>query len=310
MRLSIPLCILFAVSAAFAASEVASQQANNDTFQDLNITYKRTTADLNVKQNQISASDTASLFNYVPGYSMYGAGGLSNLPVIRGLNDDRIKIEVEGMPLTSSCPNHMNPAMSYIDPKKVQSIELLAGITPVSMGGDSIAGTISVDSARPEFTNGGYKAGGELGTYVRSANYAHTTYASMYGASENFHIGYKGSYEQAGDYKDGNNQSVLDTLFAQRNNSGYLAYKNGAHYFKAEVGNQIIPYEGFVNQYMDLTGDNTTFANALYQGLIGNTSIDAKGFWKMATHEMNFLWGQKKAIFSIWCWYANEYAKC
>jgi iron complex outermembrane receptor protein len=37
-------------------------------------------------------SDAASLLSDVPGVSFYGSGGVSSLPVIRGLNDDRIRI--------------------------------------------------------------------------------------------------------------------------------------------------------------------------------------------------------------------------
>jgi len=45
----------------------------------------------------------------------------------------------------------MNPPLSYIDPANVGSISVMAGITPVSHGGDSIGGTIAVDSAAPAF---------------------------------------------------------------------------------------------------------------------------------------------------------------
>ena len=50
----------------------------------------------------------------VPGVSLYGAGGVSSLPSIHGLADDRLRVTVDGMDLIASCPNHMNPALSYI----------------------------------------------------------------------------------------------------------------------------------------------------------------------------------------------------
>lgn len=74
--------------------------------------------------------------------SLYGAGGVSSLPAIHGLADDRIRIQVDGMDLVAACPNHMNSALFYIDPTKVGSATVFAGITPVSAGGDSIGGTI------------------------------------------------------------------------------------------------------------------------------------------------------------------------
>jgi outer membrane cobalamin receptor len=102
-----------------------------------------------------STSDSARLLDALPGVSTYGAGGVSSLPVIRGLADDRIRIQVDGMDLISSCANHMNPPLSYIDPTNVDSIRLFAGVTPVSAGGDSIAGTIQVNSAPAEFAKAG-----------------------------------------------------------------------------------------------------------------------------------------------------------
>ncbi|MEJ5156523.1 hypothetical protein WH240_15480 [Gluconobacter wancherniae] len=33
--------------------------------------------------------------------------------------DDRVATIVDGMRIASACPNHMNPAMSYIDPDSV-----------------------------------------------------------------------------------------------------------------------------------------------------------------------------------------------
>ena len=69
--------------------------------------------------------------------------------------DDRVRVKVDGMDLISACANHMNPPLSYIDPSSVGSISVYAGITPVSVGGDSIGGTIQVNSQAPEFAKEG-----------------------------------------------------------------------------------------------------------------------------------------------------------
>jgi iron complex outermembrane receptor protein len=98
-----------------------------------------------------ATSDTTRLLSDVPGISFYGAGGVSSLPVIHGLADDRLRITVDGMDLILACANHMNSPLSYIDPTNVGSIEVFSGITPVSAGGDSIGGTIRVNAPAPEF---------------------------------------------------------------------------------------------------------------------------------------------------------------
>jgi iron complex outermembrane receptor protein len=83
-------------------------------------------------------SDTAEMLTSLPGVSVYGAGGVSSLPAIRGLADDRLRIKVDGMDLNSSCPNHMNAPLSYIDPTAVENVRVYSGVTPVSVGGDSM----------------------------------------------------------------------------------------------------------------------------------------------------------------------------
>jgi iron complex outermembrane receptor protein len=76
---------------------------------------------------------------------------VSSLPVIHGLADERLRIQVDGMDLMAACPNHMNSPLSYIDASNVGQVRVFAGITPVSVGGDSLGGTVQVESAAPEF---------------------------------------------------------------------------------------------------------------------------------------------------------------
>lgn len=58
------------------------------------------TAD-DLRPKRAATSDSAALLRGVPGVSLYGAGGVSSLPVIRGLGDDRLRIKVDGMDLVS-----------------------------------------------------------------------------------------------------------------------------------------------------------------------------------------------------------------
>lgn len=51
----------------------------------------------------------------------------ASLPAIHGLADDRLRIKWDGMDLMASCPNHMNPALSYLDPSNVGRAQGLRG---------------------------------------------------------------------------------------------------------------------------------------------------------------------------------------
>ena len=100
-----------------------------------------------IRFNSIKSNNSGSLLDYFTGVNSATNGGSSSMPVIRGLADDRIKIKVDGMDLIAACANHMNSPLSSIDSSNVEEIKVFAGLTPVSMGGDSIGGSILINSA-------------------------------------------------------------------------------------------------------------------------------------------------------------------
>jgi iron complex outermembrane receptor protein len=149
-----------------------------------------------------ATSDTATLMRDVPGVSVYGAGGVSSLPVIRGLADDRIRIKVDGMDLIAACPNHMNPALSYLDPSNVGLLEIYPGVSPVSVGGDSIAGTIVAESKAPMFAGPGQGTltSGEIGAFYRSNGNAKGGNVAVTFSTESFSVSYAGSTAESDNY--------------------------------------------------------------------------------------------------------------
>ena len=90
-----------------------------------------------LNQSRVNTNNTAAMLLNIPGVSMYTNGGISGLPSIHGLADDRVAVSVDGMPLLSSCPNHMNSPLSYISPSNVGAIKVITGLSPVSAGGGS-----------------------------------------------------------------------------------------------------------------------------------------------------------------------------
>lgn len=257
-----------------------------------------------------SASDTTQLLRDVPGASIYEAGGVSRLPALRGLADDRIKILLGGVEITSACANHMNPPLSYIDPNNVGRIEVLSGVTPVSRGGDSIAGTIVVEPKPPIFASQGAAAehgrlpwnsanlltAGSISTFYRSTNNGISISGTASAATDHYSLVYNGSYTRGTDYHTGDNgPKVRSTGFISENHSATIAYQNDGHLFTLQGGYQHIPYQGFVNQRMDMTGNRGYFANAGYKGAFEWGTLDAKAFWHHTAHKMGFLYDKMPA---------------
>jgi iron complex outermembrane receptor protein len=268
----------------------------------------------NLQSLRPATSDSASLLRDVPGVSLYGSGGVSSLPAIHGLADDRLRIKVDGMDLISACPNHMNPALSYLDPSQVGAIEVYAGIAPVSVGGDSIGGSIIAETAAPEFAAPGQASlvKGEVGAFYRSNGNARGGNVAATYATESFNISYtgaiakSGNYDAGGDFKDGlyipsgdpaftgrpGHTLPLDevgsTAYDTRNHTLGLAFRGGDHLVEAKFGLQDLPEQLWPNQRMDMLGNDQKRVNLRYLGDLDWGKMEARIYHEDVDHFMDF----------------------
>lgn len=239
----------------------------------------------------LTTSDVAALLRGLPGVSLYGNGGVSSLPALNGLGADRVNVLVDGAPIAPACPNQMNPALSAIAPTRLSKVEVLAGITPVSAGGDSIAGTISVESVPPVFAAPGetLHTEGKLSAFYRSNGRGVTGAAEASVANDTVSLGYNGSWSRAENYKAGNGQTVRSTLYNVQDNAVTFGARRDGHQFTLQGGMQTMPYQGFPTQRMDLTDNRSLFVNGRYEGSFDWGTLDARANWRRTEHSMNFL---------------------
>jgi iron complex outermembrane receptor protein len=261
-------------------------------------------ADIN--PSAVNTSDSASLLADEPGVTLYRAGGVSSLPAIHGLADDRVRVKLDGMDLIASCPNHMNPPLSYIDPTNIDNIKVYAGITPVSVGGDSLGGTIMVNSAKPEFAaaGAGNLVKGQIGTFYRSNNNAQGGNISATFATESFNASYSGSTSKADNYEAGKNfktstvtgrvghtlalDEVGSTAYEASNQTLGLAFKSGNHLVEAKFGYQNMPEQLYPNQRMDLLDNEQKRINLRYLGEFDWGALEARAYNETVDHYMDF----------------------
>ncbi len=240
------------------------------------------------------------------GVDFFSAGGVSSLPVLRGLNDDRVKLLLDGVESTSSCANHMNPALSYMDASQVSSVEVMAGITPVSLGGDSIAGTIVLDSEPPIFAASPNEllTKGSVAYFYRSNNRNHGVALSGQVADDQFSLSYSGALDKAESYRDGNGDKVLDTLYRSENHSVTLGVQGGAsdsllgenQSLTLKLSHQEIPYQGFPNQYMDMVGNVSNALNLQHVWGLNWGTLNTQLSWQDVSHEMGFFTAEKPGV--------------
>ncbi|MBI5889321.1 MAG: TonB-dependent receptor [Nitrosomonadales bacterium] len=291
------------------AEEMATLQevvVTADKLQSLPPLGDSTIGEQGIASKRANTSDTASMLDGQPGVSLNGAGGVSSLPSIHGLADDRIRTKLDGMDLIASCPNHMNPPLSYVDPSNVGELKVYAGIAPVSVGGDSIGGTIVVESRAPEFAAQGQEniAKGEAGVFYRSNNKARGGNVGATYATQQFNINYSGATSKADNYTAGGNFKTYDftgrvghtlpldevgsTAYHTRNHIMGLAFKSDSHLIEAKFGVQDMPYQLYPNQRMDMLNNDQKSLNLRYLGQLDWGSLEARAYRETVDHFMDF----------------------
>ncbi len=245
---------------------------------------------------QLGATDALLM---AQGVDFSAAGGVSALPVLNGMMGDRIKVLVDGADITAACANQMNPPLSYVSANQVQALNVVAGVTPVSAGGDNIAGVISVSSMLPVFaqTSGMHVHSGNLSSEYRSVNQAKLVGANITLASDSLSLAYQGAWEQADSYDDGNGTTVADTLYKAQNHALSAALRHQSQTWAIKLSHQRIPYQGFANQYMDMTDNQSTGVNLQFQQqLADGGEVSARVNWHGVTHEMGFFSAEKTGM--------------
>lgn len=297
----------FFVAAGLAAEEVTELQevvVTAPSADPLRV-GARTLTPAQIAPQRARTSDTASLLTAIPGVSVYGAGGVSSLPSIRGLADDRLRTKVDGVDLVASCPNHMNSPLSYIDPTAVESIQVYAGVTPVSVGGDSIGGSILVQSAAPAFAEPGTQlTTGSAGAFYRSNGNSWGGNLSGTYATERLSMNYTGAYAQSDNYRAGSDfkdysftgrlghtlplDEVGSTAYETTNQSVTAAWQDAGHLLDLSYSYQHIPYENYPNQRMDMTDNRSDQFNLGYSGDLTWGTLTARAYYEHTQHQMDF----------------------
>lgn len=251
-----------------------------------------------LNQSRINTPNIAAVLLNISGVSMYSGGGVSGLPAIHGLGDDRVSVNVDGMPLLSSCPNHMNSPLSYISPSNVGSVKVITGLSPVSAGGDSLGGVVSVQSLPPVFANKGETlTQGEVGASYSSNATAIGGNLNVTAATDEFSANYTvdsvkaGNYTAGGNFKPAGNGISPSTVGASKyiatNQQLALAWQKDNHLVEFKAGYQFIPFEGYANQRMDMTKNQSEQFNLKYTGQYDWGKLEAQAYNQMVNHQMD-----------------------
>ena len=233
--------------------------------------------------------DTGDILNNFLGTNSIKNGGFSSLPLLQGLSDDRIKVKIDGMDIISSCANHMNPPLSYTSPANINDIDVLAGLSSVSQGGDNIGGVINIKSNVIKFSGNTFmKSSGKLQAFFKSNNDAAGLNLSLSQFNQDTALKYFGSFVEANNSFAGSSfknaglaasdrgylagDEIGSTRFKNQNHKFTIAKKDQNQFYEATLSYQDSPYQSFPNQRMD------SVSNTNYQ-------INIR-------HEIDYVWGK------------------
>jgi iron complex outermembrane receptor protein len=242
-------------------------------------------------RRKATATDTLSLLADQPGVAVAANGGISGLPVVRGLADSRVLVTIDGAAITVFCPNEMNPPGSYVLPARVSAITLSPTLSPVSAGGDNIGGVIAIATRSPAFAEPGQAPSlhGEAGFSARSVSDSIGASLSLTAAGERVSLAYDASAVRAENYRSGADRRVLSTEFEAYDQAITLGVLAGPGVLSLKAGRHFSPYQGFPTQRMDLTENDSTFADLRWEAAHGWGDLSAALSWRSVEHEMNFL---------------------
>jgi iron complex outermembrane receptor protein len=259
-------------------------------------------------QREVSASErvrshnAAQLLSESPGINLRQNGELATIPMLHGLGEEQAKVVVNGVTVSNACANHMNPPLSYIAPSSAAEVTVMAGITPVSMGGDSLGGTISVDSPLPVFANAneGWHSEGTISSFFRSNGENYGPALSAWVGNHHSGIGYGGYWVTADDYTDGSGHKVTSTYAQTTDHVVTLAAQGSGNLVVLQAGLHHTPYQGFPDAQMDMVRNYAESLNLRYKRDFDGGVLDARVFWQGTWHSMNI--GHDKATFPMPMW--------
>jgi len=135
-----------------------------------------------VTEGEIDAQSKTFLQDYlqqVPGVNIATTGGFGQTTTfrLRGLNQNYVKVLIDGMDVSDPSGTQTSPAFEHLLVGDISQVEVLKGSQSTLYGGDAVAGVISIDTkyaTRPGYFQSGGAEYGSFNTWrgAYSAGYA------------------------------------------------------------------------------------------------------------------------------------------
>ena len=216
--------------------------------------------------------DVAAWLARVPGAAVVRNGAQTGIVQLRGLFNERVRVRVDGMAITPACPNHMDPPLHHAGPEALDTLEVIVGATPVSLGGDSLAGSVKAKSRPPEFaSDSAWRPLARVGLGASSGNDGLQAGVELGAANDVLNLRYLGGYQDA-DNTESARGEVADTGYTSERHALAAAYRHGSGTWEFEAGTHRSRDVGTPTLPMDMVEDD---ARRLRLAFKGDTPIGA-----------------------------------
>lgn len=271
--------------------------------------------DANSRNNKTRRKDgqarTERLIDGIAGAGIISRGNFAQEPIIRGLSDGQIHVNINGMKIFGACTDRMDPATSYIEPNNLQSIKLNNG-PGFDAGGATIGGGFNFTLKEPQL-NAEKTLETSIGAGFESNALARQFLGNLQYSTKKFAINVNGIYRKADNYTPGGNINDLikkyglwtketgfsvddkaRVLFSQYEkwNAGFAAkYQvNEKHFLNADYiidkGKNI----GYPSLTMDVAFANANIVSFSHQYVNQNaklSSVETKAYFNHIDHAMD-----------------------
>lgn len=234
-------------------------------------------------------SDTAELIKQVPGADINRLGPLSGNAQYRGMSGPRLNVSVDGFVPKDVGPDGMTPPLSNMSAHHAQSVTVYRGITPVSVGMETIGGAIKATSQKGRFSDGDeIDFSGRFSTGF--ANAADSWFGNLLTsvANQNHRLEFNGSREEGDSYTFKDDKRLLPSDYNRDIFSLGYGYNRGPHELALKYTDINTTNTGTPSLLMDIIyarggiwGIN--YSNDLGQGRV----LDASFHYQDMRHYMN-----------------------
>ncbi|MEX2469633.1 MAG: TonB-dependent receptor [Pseudohongiellaceae bacterium] len=244
---------------------IGNTLAQESRVQEIIVTGVRDTHTVRTDDTLVAPPDTAQLLRKMPGANINKNGELTGIAQYRGMYGDRIRVSVDGAPISGAGPNAMDAPLHYAPVALLESLTINRGITPVSAGQETIGGYVEANTYGGEFGNSG-SFDFEGRTYLGAQSVNKGGVASGFFSLANRNHIFRGfvMQEQGDDLEFPGGEIVPSEYERERFDLGY-SYRRGDHEFSLDFARNNTKDSGTASLPMDILSVDSDLFRSRYQ---------------------------------------------